>query len=61
MKRGKIGKFILLLFLVFAGYLVIRLYPVWKAAVYLDKHLDVTCCVYELEVALDREDRKSVV
>lgn len=55
MKRGKIGKFILLLFLVFAGYLVIRLYPVWKAAVYLDKHLDVTCCVYELEVALDRE------
>lgn len=54
-KRGKMGRLVLLLLAVVLVYLGIRLYPVWKAAVYLEKQLDMEHCAYEMEVVLDRE------
>ena len=55
MKQGKLGYVVFLLLAAVLVYFGIRLYPVWKAAVYLKEHLDMAHYTYELELDLDRE------
>ena len=51
-----VRRIMLLLLLAIAVYLGIRLYPVWKAAVYLSENMDFAHYTYELEVELDQEE-----
>ena len=51
-----VRRIMLLLLLAIAVYLGIRLYPVWKAAVYLAENMDFAHYTYELEVELDQEE-----
>lgn len=46
---------VLLLLIAIAAYLSFRFYPVWKAAEYVQKNLDLAHFSYELEVELGRE------
>lgn len=54
-KRNYVGTVFLLLLVAAAVYLAVRFYPVWKAAEYMQRNLDLAHCSYELEVALDPE------
>lgn len=53
-KRKKTGYFILLLLLAAALAACIYLYPVWKAAGILQRHMAAGCFTYELDVQVDK-------